>query len=190
MEGAPDWVEVNDFEAFKNTFKNHQEFIKHYNQSSTTNHQADVKTNIKEVYYEIAGAGKRFTGLILYLILTFIISNLLHSIFKPLNINFTEWLIITAVLINFISYKLFSGNIGHVILSMKVVKADTMEDFNNPIFGLAREFIKSILLTMFFIIHALIIFDKRNQNVYDKFLNTIVVNKKFQYNSSFKVGSL
>jgi uncharacterized RDD family membrane protein YckC len=190
MEGAPDWVEVDDFEAFKNTFKNHPEFIQRKIEPQTQTRTSEKENSNTPKPYEIATAGKRLMGFVIYLIIVLVNTGILDSALSSYAINYTGCLTVTVVVMNLITYKLFSGNIGHVILGMKVVKADTMEDFNNPVFSLAREIIKSILLAMFFIIYALMIFDKRNQIVYDKLLNTIVVNKGSQYNSSFREGSL
>ena len=47
-------------------------------------------------------------------------------------------------------------------------------EMNDPLRGFLREFAKTVLLA-FFIPQIWLLFDKKNQNLYDKFFDTVVV---------------
>ncbi len=74
-------------------------------------------------------------------------------------------------------YKKFCGNIGHAILKLKVISSVDGSDYNKSSQGIVREFLKSIL-GISLILNWWILFDKRNQNLYDKITKTYVVEKK------------
>lgn len=80
-------------------------------------------------------------------------------------------------LVNLIFYPLWSGNIGHKIMGIKVISAKDGSNYNNSIKGAIREFLKH-LFGVFIIPSIWLLWDKNKQNLYDKVVNTYVVKKK------------
>ena len=88
---------------------------------------------------------------------------------------FTSTILFAAV--GGIFYLLWSGNIGHKILGLKVISSNDGSDQNKFIKGALREGLKNVFEP--FIIPVIwLLWDNKNQNLYDKILNTIVVKKK------------
>jgi uncharacterized RDD family membrane protein YckC len=82
--------------------------------------------------------------------------------------------IISAVIIGAVCYPYLKGNIGHNLLKLKVISSETGEDYTKSSQGAFREFLKAIFI--FFIVPAIwILWDRKNQNLYDKFTKTYVV---------------
>lgn len=73
-----------------------------------------------------------------------------------------------------IFYPIFSGNLGHRVLGIKVIDADTGNDFNKAHEGAIRELLKGFL-TYLIIPIIWLLWDKQTQNVYDKLSKTLVV---------------
>ncbi|OXA78045.1 hypothetical protein B0A58_04705 [Flavobacterium branchiophilum NBRC 15030 = ATCC 35035] len=73
-------------------------------------------------------------------------------------------------------YPIFSGNLGHRIMGIKVVNFDGKSNFNKFYEGAFREFIKDICIVLIFP-NLWILFDKNNQNSYDKLFKTIVIKR-------------
>jgi len=138
-----------------------------------------------EYQYRIASMGKRllahmlegFIYLTLVLIYYVIIGN---SIDDYLNreINIAEFLYsaLMSITTGFIFYPLFSGNLGHKLLGLKVISAKSGEKYNHASDGAIRELLK--YLGGFLIIPVVwLLWDKDNQNLYDKVTETYVVEK-------------
>jgi len=84
---------------------------------------------------------------------------------------------IIAGFFGMIIYPFFSGNLVHKIMGLKVINLKTGLDQTNALEGGLREFLKMTL--GYLIIPVLwLIYDKENQNIYDKITNTIVVKQK------------
>lgn len=98
------------------------------------------------------------------------------SSFKNLNsINF-GFAAIVGLIIGAIWYPLFSGNLGHKIFNLKVISSVTGDDYEKAPDGAIREMLKGIF--SFFIIPIIwILWDDKNQNLYDKLTKTYVVQK-------------
>jgi len=76
-----------------------------------------------------------------------------------------------------IFYPMWSGNLGHKIMGLKVISSVDGQDLNTSGAGWLRELSKSLL--GYFIIPVIwLIWDDDRQNVYDKLVKTYVVRKK------------
>jgi uncharacterized RDD family membrane protein YckC len=81
-----------------------------------------------------------------------------------------------ALIYGSLIYPIFSGNIGHRIMGLKVVNIENKSNFNTFYEGAFREFIKDFCIILI-IPNLWILFDKKNQNIYDKIFKTIVVKR-------------
>jgi len=83
---------------------------------------------------------------------------------------------IIALVYGCIIYPIFSGNLGHRIMGLKVVNIENSSNFNIFYEGGLREFIKDFCIILI-IPNIWVLFDKKNQNIYDKIFKTIVVKR-------------
>lgn len=133
--------------------------------------------------YKIASKGKRllahlFEGIIYAILVLGYYKILGNSIDDYLNreINVDEFLYsaLASILTGFIFYPLFSGNLGHKILGLKVISSKSGEEYQFASDGAIRELLK--YLGGFLIIPLIwLLWDKENQNLYDKITETLVV---------------
>ncbi|MDV7187415.1 RDD family protein [Lutibacter sp. TH_r2] len=84
------------------------------------------------------------------------------------------WSGLAGAIVGIIFYPRFCGNLGHRILKIKVISAETGIDYNNAKEGALREFLKNVLGYLF-IPSIWILWDDKNQNLYDKITKTYVV---------------
>lgn len=75
-----------------------------------------------------------------------------------------------------IFYPMWSGNLGHKILGLKVISLEDGREMNTAKDGAIREVLKHILSYLLLPIIWLL-WDGYRQNLYDKIINTIVVKK-------------
>ena len=135
--------------------------------------------------YKLASKGKRLIatltegiifGIILlgiYLIMGKSISDYWSSDFELIEIVYSG---ITGLIVGAICYPIFIGNLGHRIFNLKVVSEETGEDYKKPESGAIRECLKYVL--SYLIIPIIwILWDEKNQNLYDKITKTLVVEK-------------
>lgn len=135
--------------------------------------------------YKLASKGKRLIaalieGIIfilltmgLYLILGKSISDCWDSDFELIEIVYST---ITGLIVGAIFYPIFIGNLGHRVFNLKVISEETGEDYKRPESGAIRECLKHVL--SYLIIPIIwILWDKKNQNLYDKLTKTLVVEK-------------
>jgi len=80
-------------------------------------------------------------------------------------------------IINCIFYPFFSGNLGHKLLGLKVIKKSDGSPVNNIFSGYGREFFKGAL-SILIVPLIWLFFDEDRQNLYDKIQGTIVVKNK------------
>lgn len=78
------------------------------------------------------------------------------------------------VLLGAVFYSLWSGNLGHKIFSMKVISDVDGSDQKSASRGALREGLKN-LLGIFIIPSIWLLWDRKNQNLYDKITKTLVV---------------
>ena len=81
-----------------------------------------------------------------------------------------------ALIYGSLIYPIFSGNIGHRIMGLKVVNIENKSNFNTFYEGAFREFIKDFCIILI-IPNLWILFNKKNQNIYDRLFKTIVVKR-------------
>ncbi len=138
---------------------------------------------IPQYQYNIASKGKRFLAHLLqgiiYLFITLLYYTIIgNSINDYLNreINVADFLYsaLSSIITGFIFYPLFSGNLGHKLLGLKVISSKSGEEYNFASDGALRELLK--YLGGFLIIPVVwLLWDKENQNLYDKVTETFVV---------------
>ena len=81
-----------------------------------------------------------------------------------------------ALIYGSLIYPFFYGNIGHRIMGLKVVNIENKSNFNTFYEGAFREFIKDFCIILI-IPNLWILFNKKNQNIYDRLFKTIVVKR-------------
>jgi len=82
-----------------------------------------------------------------------------------------------GLIVGAVFYPIFTGNLGHKIFNLKVISSESGSDYRKASDGAIREFLKYIL--GYLIIPMIwILWDEKNQNLYDKFTKTYVVEKK------------
>ncbi len=135
--------------------------------------------------YKIASKWKRlFANLLEFLILFTIVGLpiMLYKIisggyeFNDFNSIGIEYITTFSLFVGAFFYPLFTGNLGHKLLGLKVISAKSGNDYNKASDGAIREFLKYIM--SYLIIPIIwILWDDKNQNLYDKFTMTFVVEK-------------
>ena len=138
--------------------------------------------------YKLASKGKRLIatltegiifGIIIlgiYLIMGKSVSEFwadLDSDFEFLDIVYS---LVTGIIIGAIFYPIFIGNLGHRIFNIKVISEETGADYKKPEKGAIREGLKHVL-GLLLIPSIWILWDEKNQNLYDKITKTLVVEK-------------
>jgi len=136
-----------------------------------------------EYQYMIASKGKRFLAHLLegviYLFFTLLYYKILgNSVDDYLNreINVADFLYsaLSSIITGFLFYPLFSGNIGHKLMGLKVISSKSGEEYKFATDGALRELLK--YLGGFLIIPIVwLLWDNENQNLYDKVTETLVV---------------
>ncbi|MDC1265189.1 RDD family protein [Flavobacteriaceae bacterium] len=135
--------------------------------------------------YKLASKGKRLIASLIegvifilitmgiYLILGKSISEYWNSDFELIEIVYSA---IVGLIVGAIFYPIFIRNLGHRIFNLKVISEETGEDYKKPESGAIRECLKYVL--SYLIIPIIwILWDEKNQNLYDKLTKTIVVEK-------------
>ncbi|WP_299668281.1 RDD family protein [uncultured Polaribacter sp.] len=97
----------------------------------------------------------------------------MNSDFKFLDIVYS---LAAGLVIGAIFYPIFIGNLGHRIFNLKVISSENGEDYKKPEKGAIREGLKHVL-GILIIPSIWILWDKKNQNLYDKITKTLVVEK-------------
>ena len=88
-----------------------------------------------------------------------------------------EYVTILSLIIGAVFYPIFTGNLGHRIYNLKVISCESGSDYNKAYEGAIREFLK-YMLGYFVFPMIWILWDDKNQNLYDKLTKTLVVEKK------------
>lgn len=91
-------------------------------------------------------------------------------------IGFGGQILLSAIL-GAVFYKLWSGNLGHKIMGLKVISSVDSSDQNAPLTGAIREGLKN-LFGIVLIPVIWLLWDEDSQNLYDKVVKTYVVKKK------------
>ncbi|PKA99567.1 transcriptional regulator with XRE-family HTH domain [Flavobacteriaceae bacterium MAR_2009_75] len=133
----------------------------------------------------LASKGKRFLANVLENIIYAITIFIPYIVYKtpsfkefingenPIGFEFAA---IFGLIVGAVFYPMFTGNLGHRIFRLKVISSEDGNDYNKATEGAIRELLKGVL--GFFIIPIIwILWDDKNQNLYDKLTKTYVVEK-------------
>jgi len=116
----------------------------------------------------------------IYFILGYPIIEVFNRDFELFRIGYSA---IFGLIVGAIFYPIYSGNLGHKIFGLKVIYSETGEDYKKTSEGAIRESLKKILGYLV-IPNIWVLWDKKNQNLYDKLTKTYVVKNKPDINSS------
>ena len=110
----------------------------------------------------------------IYLIFGYPLIELFDTDFELSEIGYSA---IAGLIVGAIFYPIFTGNLGHKIFGLKVISSETGEDYKKSTEGAIRELLKQVL--GYLIIPVIwILWDEKNQNLYDKLTKTYVVKNK------------
>ncbi len=130
--------------------------------------------------YELASRGERLgaallEGIIINLPIYFLLGDM-NPLYSDdiLDLKSLAFQIGFAAVSGAVFYSLWSGNLGHKLLGMKVISSLDGSDQKKPTRGAIREALKC-LLGYFLIPNIWLLWDKQNQNLYDKIAQTFVV---------------
>lgn len=151
------------------------------------NSKKQIENNINQLHgYILATKGTRFLAnlvetfiysvaiFIPYTVYTF--SSLKEFINQDSNPIGVEFAAIFGLIVGAVFYPIFTGNLGHRIFGLKVICSETGSDFNKASDGAIRELLKGVF--SFLIIPIIwILWDNKNQNLYDKLTKTVVVDR-------------
>lgn len=136
--------------------------------------------------YQLASRSERFFASLVQTIVVLIpyfYFNGFEDFFKEEKITFKEILgdayygALSGAILGAIFYPFWQGNLGHRIFGLKVISAKSGKDVNTPWQGAWRESAKGFLSA--FVLPAIwLLWDSKNQNLYDKVVETYVVRKK------------
>ena len=138
--------------------------------------------------YKIASKGKRLLAHmiegVIYLLISMMYFMALGSSFDDYfnrEVNMTDVLYsaLATIVTGFIFYPIFSGNLGHKLLGLKVISSKTGEEYNVASDGAIRELLK-YLGGLLIIPVVWLLWDNENQNLYDKLTETFVVENNIQ----------
>ena len=187
-EGLDNWTKAEHVALLKDILRATPPPIPNM-ESKTTSQQVppppipEVQPTGKYFGYELAGRRQRFFATIVeaiiliipYLILRTIVMGDVDTQDNPFGeIIFS---IIISALLGAIFYPMWSGNLGHKIMGLKVISSADGTDQNKAGAGVKREVLKSVF-SLVIIPIVWLLWDDNKQNLYDKVLNTYVVKKK------------
>lgn len=149
--------------------------------------QIDDNINNKLVFgYTLASKGTRFLANLLETLIYTIFILIPYIIYTTP--SFREFLstdtnhlgigsiAIFGLVVGAIFYPIFTGNLRHRIFGLKVISSESGDDFNKASDGAIRELLKAVLSVLLVPI-IWILWDDKNQNLYDKLTKTYVVEK-------------
>lgn len=184
-EGLDNWTKAEQVEALKDLIRTMpppvpNEEKKQQMPPPITPHSWRMNEN-NYFGYELARRRERFFAFFIQGIIIFSpISLFIFLSMDGSNSFFFVRYIIAIVLyaiIGAIFYPLWSGNLGHKIMGLKVISSENGSDQFNAGTGVKREVLKGVFSIVLIPIIWLL-WDENRQNLYDKVSNTIVVKKK------------
>jgi uncharacterized RDD family membrane protein YckC len=167
--GLTNWQTVNSVDDLIVKLGGNSQSTESISQLVYTNPVAALKSEALLNHYKLATRGKRLLGFFINVVFMFLVAGIVGS-----KTSSTIIVLLLIPLTSLLTYYLWSGNIGHKLLRMKVIDSTTAEDVKSPLFGLFRELIKGVCCSFFIPVFWLLL-DKKNQNLYDKLFGTIVV---------------
>lgn len=144
-----------------------------------------VNSNLVHGYQLASKATRLFANLTEFFIF-FVIIGVPSIIFKIITKDYNpndslfvkiEYITIFSLIIGAVFYPIFTGNLGHRIFNLKVISAESGSDYDKAYEGAIREFSKWMLSILIFPM-IWILWDDKNQNLYDKLTKTLVVERK------------
>ncbi len=133
--------------------------------------------------YELANRWQRFYAHFLGFLILIIPYLVLRNAFIDGSSDESEFFdlflfnIMVSAILGALFYSMWSGNIGHRIMGLKVISSINGSDKKKAGAGALREILKSIF-SIVIIPFIWLLWDKDNQNLYDKVAKTYVVKKK------------
>ncbi len=136
--------------------------------------------------YELASRSDRLIAAILGGIITaiplmafrsYVVEGMLHLYYDDYGTVSLLYSAALSALVGALFYALWSGNLGHKIMGLKVISSEDGSDKKSAVAGVIREGLKSVLGT--FVIPVIwILWDSDKQTIYDKVARTYVVKNK------------
>ena len=151
----------------------------------TSKKQIEDNINSNLVHgYTLASKGTRFLANLLETVIYSITVFMPYTIYKtasfkellnadsnPIGFGFAA---VFGLIVGAIFYPIFTGNLGHRIFGLKVISSETGDNYKKASEGAIRELLKGVF--SFFLIPIIwILWDDKNQNLYDKLTKTYVV---------------
>jgi len=146
--------------------------------------EGNINSNLVHGFI-LASKGKRFIANLLETIIYSIIIFIPYTIYKTSSLKgffngenpiYFGFAAIFGLIVGAIFYPMFTGNLGHRIIGLKVISSETGDDYEKATEGAIRELLKGVF--SFFLIPIIwILWDDKNQNLYDKLTKTYVVEK-------------
>lgn len=192
-EGLGNWTKAEHISLLKDILKATPPPLLN-TEAKTTSQQVPPPSiptvpNDKYFGYELARRRERFfatlaEGIIIYIPCLMIYSAIQgsnfwnddHDYFSIQSLKETVGWAIFATVLGAIFYPMWSGNLGHKIMGLKVISSVDGNDQNNAGSGALREALKSVL--GFLVLPIIwLLWDDNRQNLYDKAVKTYVVKK-------------
>ena len=183
-KGMDDWTKASNIPMLKDIIDQTPPPFNNTSQKSETPPPPPNSNKAIDNYfgYKLATKGERFLACLIGSIIILIPIALLTKGEAYRSDNYFsgyDYMVsmVSAIIIGGLMYPLWSGNIGHKIFGIKVISKETGEDVNKSLDGILREVFKNVLGYLIVPIIWLL-WDKDNQNLYDKISKTIVVKTK------------
>jgi uncharacterized RDD family membrane protein YckC len=180
-EGLDNWTKAEHIALLKDILKATPPPIPNV-ENKTHTHQAppppipEPQPTGQHFKYELASPGERFLGAIVQGLILIIFAAILEVNSYDRS-TFIFLAIIIMPILGAFTYPIWSGNLGHKIMGLKVISSKDGTDINTSGIGAIREFLHH-LMGIFILPRVWLLWDKDRQNIYDKLVNTYVVKKK------------
>lgn len=191
VNGLADWMPVSSMEDVYNRIGSAKtEFTElstrlQKTKGNRTYNQEAILNDAKDVTYsgfQIASPTKRFAACVIHWTLLLIALSIVGQNITGVY-NFIFILAVDAL-----CYFVWSGNLGHKLLKMKVIHAYTEEDIKNPAMGFLRETLK-LLLGWLALPWLWLLWNDRRQNLYDILCKTVVIEDVKQNKQDYVNGA-
>lgn len=194
-EGLEDWTKAEYIPVLKNILKATPPPLPKTETKSTSQQVPPLPTPTQSVPtdkyfgYELARRRERFFAALVEIIIIGISFLVIYSqikgedfwnedygYFSVQSLKETIFWTSISVILGAILYPMWSGNLGHKIMGLKVISSVDGKDQNSAGAGAFREALKS-LFGFVFIPVVWLLWDDNRQNLYDKVVKTYVVKK-------------
>lgn len=184
-EGLDNWTKAEHISLLKDSIKANPPPMPEYETNKQTRVPPPFTSQQPEPYfgYQLASRTERFIAAMIESIILFVplFAILGNEVWDDTESEYTLSSIISSslfsILFGAILYPVFSGNLGHKLIGLKVISSHDGSDCNKATTGAIRELLKT-LFSLVFLPLAWLLWDKDKQNLYDKIVNTYVVKKR------------